>query len=138
MSVAAWLSVFSLFFLSLNEMIAVFSDLLCICHETLVVFCGICLLRSFYPVNKIQKTLVKQNWPDPDKLVVLNRNFLPTGLDCLLVLFCFVLFGWARLVRACGLVTPNWFLPTLLKGFLSLTFTITWSLRGGQMLFGET
>lgn len=54
---------FIFFFLSLNEMIAIFSDPLYICYETLAVLCGICLLHSFYLINKIQKTLVKQTWP---------------------------------------------------------------------------
>lgn len=72
-------------------MIAVFSDPLCIWHEIRIVICGICLFCSFYPINKIQKNLVKQTWPCPDKLVILYRNPLQTGLDCLL--FWFLFFG---------------------------------------------
>lgn len=66
-------------------MIAVFSDPLCIWHEIFVVICGIYLFRSFHPINKIEKNLVKQTLPCLDKSVTLYRN----PLDRLLHWFLF-------------------------------------------------
>lgn len=109
---------------SLNKTIVVFSDPLCIWHEILVVFCGICPFHSFYPVNKTEKHLVEQIWPYEDKCVALYRKFPQKGLDF------FFFFGEVLLVGYSYL-----FLPTLLKEFLSLKFTITHSLRG-QILVG--
>lgn len=65
-----------------------------------------------------------QTWPYLDTLVTLYRNLLQTGLDC----FLFLMGGDGWLVN-------HLFSPTLLKGLLSLKFTITQSLRKGQMIF---
>lgn len=87
---------------SLNKTIVVFSDPLCIWHEILVVFCGICPFHSFYPVNKTQKHLVEQIWPYQDKCVALYRKFPQKGLD--FFFFWRGIIGWLLLFIFANLV----------------------------------